>query len=282
MEDLDHPKVKPGAAQQAVDDLEWLGLDWDEGHGKGGSLGPYVQTERLAYYRNALDRLMEKDLVYPCTCSRKDVENAQSAPHPGEEGPRYDGSCRGRYANYAAAAAELPDGRLPAWRFVASPDAKTSFTDGLHGSQEACVRDDTGDFVIARHLDGAGYMLAVVVDDAAMNVTEVMRGDDLLETTHRQILLARALDLPTPEYVHVPLMVGPDGRRLAKRHGDTRIATYRDQGITPDAIVGYLAWTLGWVEEGQRVTPSDLIESYLLDTVPTNYYVVKSPETVGQ
>lgn len=277
MEDLDHPKVRAGAAQQAIDDLHWLGLDWDEGPGREGASGPYTQTERLPIYRAALDRLMRDGRVYPCVCSRKDVEAAQSAPHAGEDGPRYDGRCDGRFDSYTAACAALPEGRLPAWRFRTTPAEITQFKDGVHGVQNACVYDDVGDFVIARHPDAAGYMLAVVVDDAAMGVTEVMRGDDLLTTTHRQILLARALGLPHPHYAHVPLMVGPDGKRLAKRHGDTRVSMLREQGTPPEAVVGYLAWSLGWAEQGARCSARELLTRYTLEDIPRTAFTVRKP-----
>jgi glutamyl-tRNA synthetase len=130
-----------------------------------------------------------------------------------------------------------------------------------------------GDFVIARHPDGAGYMLAVVVDDGAMGVTEVMRGEDLLPATHRQILLAEALGLPLPTYIHTPLMVGPDGRRLAKRHGDTRVASLREQGLAPEQLVGYLAWTLGWGAREQRLMPADLLDRYDPESIPVESFV---------
>jgi glutamyl-tRNA synthetase len=278
MEDLDHPKVKPGAAQDAIDDLEWLGLDWDEGPGFEGAVGPYVQSERVPMYRRALDDLIAKGLVYPCVCSRSDVENAQSAPHAGEDGARYSGTCRDRFQSYAEAAQLLPPDRLPAWRFRTSAGKRTTFSDGVHGSQSTCVHDDIGDFVIARHTEGAGYMLAVVVDDAAMGVNEVMRGDDLLSATHRQILLAEALNLPIPSYIHVPLIVGPDGRRLAKRHGDTRISTLRKDGHSAQDVIGYLASSLGWAPKGRHFSPKDLLEIYALSNVPKHPFMRSSDE----
>ncbi len=274
MEDLDHPKVRADAAQQAIDDLQWLGLDWDEGPGCEGTSGPYVQSERLTHYHAALQELLKGGHVYPCVCSRKDVEAAQSAPHAGDDGPRYAGFCDGRFDSFEAACAALPVGRLPAWRFRSPRNEHTQFVDGVHGAQAACVQDAVGDFVIARHPDAAGYMLAVVVDDAAMGITEVMRGDDLLTTTHRQILLSQALGLPLPAYVHVPLMVGPDGRRLAKRHGDTRISTLREQGRSPEAVLGYLAWTLGWAKRGTHCSAQDLLARYALETIPNTAFSV--------
>jgi len=267
MEDLDHPKVKPQAADQALDDLRWLGLDWDEGPDIGGPCAPYVQSQRMDQYAAALAQLQAQGLVYPCVCSRKDVETGQSAPHAGEDGLAYDGACRGRFATYAEAAATLPPGRLPAWRFRAE-DAETVFEDGFRGVQREKVANATGDFVIARHPQGAGYMLAVVVDDAAMSVTEVLRGDDLLPATHRQLLLYRALGLTPPRFIHVPLVVAPDGRRLAKRHGDTRIATLRQRGLRPAQVVGLLAGWCGWAAPGEEIMPAELLPRFRLDSIP--------------
>ena len=267
MEDLDHPKVKPGTAEQALDDLRWLGLDWDEGPDCGGPHAPYVQSERIEQYREALYQLADAGMVYPCTCSRSDVESAQSAPHEGEDGLRYPGACRDRFRSFEEASAELPDDRIPAWRYRVA-DEHVRFIDGFHGPQEQDVHTAVGDFVIARHEDGAGYMLAVVVDDAAMGITEVLRGDDLLLTTHRQILLYHALGLDIPEFIHVPLVVSPDGRRLAKRHGDTRICALREQGVPPETIVGLLAHWCGWGEWGEMLSVQDLLLRFDIKKVP--------------
>lgn len=268
MEDLDHPKVKPWAAVQALDDLRWLGLDWDEGPDVGGPQGPYVQSQRLEHYAKAVEVLNKKGLIYPCVCSRNDVEHAQSAPHAGEDGPRYPGSCRGRFDSFEEAAAALPAGRLPAWRFRV-PDEQVVLRDGFCGESAANVAQRDGDFVLARHQEGAGYMLGVVVDDAAMGITEVLRGDDLLPATHRQLLLYRALDLPPPSFTHVPLVVNTDGRRLAKRHGDTRISTLRELGLPPGKVIGLLACWCGWAAPGEQMTPSALLDRFVLGAIPS-------------
>ncbi len=267
MEDLDHPKVKPGTAEQVLDDLSWLGLDWDEGPDCGGPQAPYVQSERISLYREALYQLADGGVVYPCTCSRSDVQSAQSAPHAGEDGLRYPGTCRGRYGSFGEANAELPGDRIPAWRYRVA-DEHVRFVDGFHGPQDQHVHTAVGDFVIARHEDGAGYMLAVVVDDAAMGITEVLRGDDLLATTHRQILLYQALGLARPQFIHVPLVVSPDGRRLAKRHGDTRINGLRRQGVSPETIVGLLGYWSGWAEWGETLTVQELLPRFEMSTIP--------------
>lgn len=261
MEDLDHPKNKPGAAASALEDLRWLGFDWDEGPDAGGPYAPYTQTERAALYAQALERLNAQSLVYPCVCTRRDVEAGQSAPHS-EEGLYYPGVCRGRFADYEAARRTLPPGRLPAWRFRVPERETVRFEDGFYGTYAQDVSALSGDFVLARDPLGAGYMLAVVADDAAMGITEVVRGDDLLSATPRQLLLYRALGLKPPIFLHVPLVVSEEGRRLAKRHGDTRISALREAGLPPERIIGLLAWWCGWAERGECLTLRGLLPRF--------------------
>ena len=293
MEDLDHPKDKPGAAAQAVEDLRWLGFDWDE---------EYVQSERKDIYREALESL--GDLVYPCVCSRRDVESAQSAPHAGEQ-LYYPGTCRGRFKSWDAAKEFLaasrvsgdprdPSGssssRTPCWRFRVSDNTAVSFNDAFAGCYEQNVSKVLGDFPLARDEFGAGYTLACTVDDLLMGVTEVVRGDDLLPATPAQILLADALrhspirqfahsSIPVfpyshISYLHVPLVVGRDGKRLAKRHGDTRIVTFREQGKMPEEILGILAASCGWAEKGECVTLRDLLPRFDLTTIPHEPFMI--------
>ncbi len=258
-EDLDHPKHKTGAAAQAIGDLRWLGFDWDEEH---------VQSSRTGLYAAAIRRLRGKGLAYPCVCSRRDVEAAQSAPHDGDQ-LHYPGTCRDRFASWDDALAHLnpnpQDGcpvRLPCWRFRVPEGSVVSFSDAFAGGYSMDVGVRLGDFPLARDENGAGYALAVVVDDADMGVTEVVRGDDLLPATPQQILLYRALGLEPPDFFHVPLVVGADGRRLAKRHGDTRIAAFRESGMLPEEIIGYLAWSLGIFPERKPASLESLVPDF--------------------
>lgn len=282
MEDLDHPKDKPGAAAQAIEDLKWLGFDWDE---------EYVQSERKDIYRAALETLVEKGLSYPCVCSRKDVESAQSAPHAGEQ-LYYPGTCRGRFASWMKAQewidANQPElRRSPCWRFRVSEGTRVTFDDVFAGHFEQDVSSVLGDFPLARDEFGAGYTLACAVDDLAMGVTEVVRGDDLLSATPAQILLVEALEdwgrtflsskRSKISYLHLPLVVGPDGKRLAKRHGDTRVAAFREAGWTPDRLIGLLANSCGWTEEDEAVSLADLLPRFNLQTIPRNPFTVVNP-----
>lgn len=279
MEDLDHPRDKPGADTAAVEDLKWLGFDWDE---------EYVQSERKPLYRKALEKLTQRrgdvaSVLYPCVCSRKDVENAQSAPHAGEQ-LFYPGTCRGRFPSWTDAQAHIQSSnqtigqsnnctRTPCWRFRVPDDTVVEFDDVFAGHFRQDVSRTLGDFPVARDEFGAGYTLAVTVDDALMGVTEVIRGDDLLAATPAQILLYRALGYEPPAFCHVPLVVGSDGKRLAKRHGDTRIASYRSAGKKPEELLGLLAKTCGW-GDGSPISLCDLLPRFSLDAIPRNPVVV--------
>lgn len=268
MEDLDSPRVKAGADRQAYEDLRWLGLNWDEGPDVGGPHAPYVQTARLDLYRDAFEKLKAAERVYPCTCSRSDVAAAASAPHASHEGPVYPKTCATRCV---ADAAHL-SGQPFAWRFRMSEE-KIVLRDAIAGSQSCQVAKELGDFVIAKSDGTPGYQLAVVVDDHAMGVDEVLRGDDLLPSAFRQEEIYRFSGWQAPRWVHVPLVVGPDGRRLAKRHGDTRLATLRDEGVAPERLVGLLAWSSGLLAEPRPIRASDLLGDFDLAKLPRQPFV---------
>lgn len=276
MEDIDSPRVKAGAAQQAIDDLRWLGLDWDEGPDIGGPNASYVQTERVDLYREALRQLQWDEQVYPCVCTRSDIEAAASAPHVEQEGPIYPGTCAGRSAEDAAKLG----GRPFAWRFRTS-DSLRQFQDRIAGPREANVRKQLGDFVVGKKDGWPAYQLAVVCDDHAMGVTEVLRGDDLLPSTFRQLELYAAFGWSPPKFAHVPLVVGPDGRRLAKRHGDTRLATLRQQGVTARELIGLLAWSCGLRPTREPVAATELISDFDLIRVPRQPFVFSASMLEG-
>jgi glutamyl-tRNA synthetase len=267
MEDIDSPRVKAGAMEQACADLRWLGLDWDG--------EPLIQSQRLDVYRAALASLSRQELVYPCTCTRSDVERAASAPHLDQEGPVYPGTCAARQAGDG----DFLTDRLFCWRFRLPADA-ASFHDEFRGQVSVDLHRLGGDFVLWKAPRAAGeptspaYQLAVVVDDAAQGVTEVLRGDDLIPSTPRQMLLYHALGLQAPTFAHVPLVVGPDGRRLAKRHGDTRLAALRAAGVAPEALIGLVAWSCGWLDRIEPCTVEDLLPRFSLQSVPPRPYVL--------
>jgi len=270
IEDIDSPRVKVGADRQACLDLRWLGLDWDD--------GPIVQTERLSLYRSALDQLQDRELVYPCTCTRGDVERAASAPHLEHEGPVYPGTCACRGVRDVEALGDRPY----CWRFRVPADSP-AFIDGFRGPMHIDLRTVGGDFVVWKTPPAGSvastpaYQLAVVVDDAAQGVTEVVRGEDLIPSTPRQLLLYDALGLTPPSFVHVPLVVGPDGRRLAKRHGDTRLSAMREAGVRPEMFLGLLAWSCGWIAAIEPITVRELCPLFRLETIPAQPFVL-TPE----
>jgi glutamyl-tRNA synthetase len=264
IEDLDSPRVKPGAAEQLADELTWLGLDWD---------GPIaIQTQRLPLYAAALAKLQERELVYPCTCTRSDIEQAASAPHAEHEPPFYPGTCAGRRV---ADAAGLD--RPFAWRFR-SQARDWTYDDGFAG-KTTVPRGLLGDFVVWKNNNTPAYQLAVVVDDADQGVTEVVRGNDLVSSTPRQLMLYEALGWTPPRFFHVPLVVGPDGRRLAKRHGDVRLASLRAAGVSPDWVRGFLAWSCGWLSEPEPLSMSAILALMDWRRIPLSQFILY-PEQV--
>jgi glutamyl-tRNA synthetase len=275
VEDLDFGRVRPGIMEAQLDDLRWLGLDWDEGPDAGGPHAPYVQSERVALYEDALRRLASGGHLFACGCSRRDIAGAASAPHAGEEGPRYSGMCRHHAVPADAVSITRWAVSERALRFrVDGADEEVCFDDGVQG--RACFRPaaDTGDFVVRRKDGVAAYQLAVVVDDAAMGITDVVRGGDLLGSTARQILLFRALGLAVPRYAHAALMLGADGERLSKRHGAVSLAELRGEGVAPEKVVGWLASTCGLAEPGEQIRAADLVPRFSTALIPAAPAVV--------
>ena len=251
-EDLDPRRSRAEFVAAFVEDLRWLGVNWDEGPDVGGPFAPYSQSERRGFYLEAWSRLLAGGAIYPCTCSRRDIARATEAPHEHTQDPRehsrintlaqeqgaddeahYPGTCR-PHAGTPPTRAAAPAGVN--WRFRVEDGEEIVFDDLKQGRQSFVAGRDFGDFVVWRRDDAPAYQLAVAVDDAAMKITEVVRGADLLKSTARQILLQRALGLPTPGYFHCDLVTDEQGRRLAKRHESLSLRALREAGVTPEEL----------------------------------------------
>lgn len=234
-EDLDRQRSKPEFAEAMLEDLRWLGIHWQEGPDAGGPYAPYVQSQRRELYLAAWRRLVEMQMVYPCCCSRKDLARSAQAPHDEDDEPVYPGTCRPQRVPGEITAPASPAGVN--WRFRVPDGEAIEFEDGGFGPRRYVAGHDFGDFLVWRRDDVPSYQLAVVVDDAAMRITEVVRGADLLRSTARQILLYRALGLAAPAWYHCPLMHDESGQRLAKRHDALSLRALRRQGMTPQAVL---------------------------------------------
>jgi len=246
-EDLDHQRSKPEFVHAMFADLSWLGLSWDEGPDVGGDFGPYMQSRRSSFYLDAWRLLRERGFIYPCICSRKDLARALEAPHedePEEAGDelRYPGTCRSRINS-------ARDWNAPAgvsWRFKVPDGDAVSFDDGYYGKQRFIAGKDFSDFLVWRRDDIPSYQLAVTVDDAAMRISEVVRGADLLKSTARQLLLFRALGYAPPRYFHCPLLRDKNNLRLAKRHDSLSLQALRSQGVDPEELRRRFAQEIDW------------------------------------
>jgi glutamyl/glutaminyl-tRNA synthetase len=234
-EDLDPARSKPEFAAAMLEDLRWFGFRWQEGPDCGGPFAPYSQSERRRFYVEAMEKLKTKGAAYRCKCSRQDVLRALQAPHAADDEPIYPGTCRpsGSAEKFQD---DLAGKKLVNWRFRVPDGEVVEFTDGHFGKQRFVAGKDFGDFVLWRHDDVPSYQLAVVADDAAMRITEVVRGADLLISTARQLLLYRALELEPPAFYHCPLMTNAAGQRLAKREDALSLRALREQGLAPETI----------------------------------------------
>jgi glutamyl-tRNA synthetase len=267
LEDLDAARVRPEYVEALQADLGWLGLDFDG--------PPLFQSRRSELYDAALERLRSAGRVYPCFCSRTEIARAVNAPHgPADEGPRYPGTCSTLDEQRRS---ERRRTRPPAWRFRPSPGL-TAVEDAVHGQLVQDVASEIGDFVVRRNDGVASYQLAVVVDDAEMGITHVLRGDDLLGSTPRQVQLARALGLTVPKFAHVPLLVGPDGKRLAKRNGPPGLTELRQSGVPAERVIGLLSrWAQ--LSDGHPVRAAELVPRFSLERLPRAPIAVDAKET---
>ena len=263
IEDLDAERCPRKYADQLEEDLSWLGLVWDEGGSHGGPHGPYYQSECAPVYEEAYAKLAAQGLVYPCFCSRSQL-HAASAPHTSDGNVIYPGTCRGLTPEDIARREAA--GRKGALR-LRVPEETVTFTDGHLGEVTEYLPTDCGDFLLRRSDGLFAYQLAVVVDDAAMGVTEVVRGADLLSSTPRQLLLYELLGWEAPEFYHFPLLLSPDGRRLSKRDGDLGLGALRER-YTPEEIIGKLAYLARQNPGGGPRTPEALAEDFHWDAVP--------------
>lgn len=249
-EDLDRDRCRPEFVAAMLEDLRWFGFHWQEGPDCGGPFGPYTQSERRNRYEAAFQRLREGGFIYPCTCSRRDVQRALQAPHQGDEEPIYPGTCRpradliGEDVKGVTFSAQAQRGNEVSqtvekkvnWRFRVSDGEEIAFVDAGLGPQSFRAGRDFGDFVVWRHDDIPSYQLAVTVDDEAMQITEVVRGSDLLVSTARQLLLYRALGWAAPRFYHCALVKDARGVRLAKRHDAFSLRVMRQEGFAPAQI----------------------------------------------
>lgn len=277
IEDLDTPRIKPGAAAALLDTLRWLGLDWDPDPDipdQGAGPGVLVQSADLAAYAHEMRCLANLGLAYPCHLSRAQVDAAASAPQEGSHETPYPASLRPPIAGQSLDFDPLPmgvgagPGQPPNWRFC-TPPGVVEFVDGFAGPQRFEPAATVGDFVLWTRRGQPSYQLAVVVDDHRQGVTQIIRGDDLLDSAARQILIRRALGLePEPVFAHLPLVRGPDGRRLAKRHGDTRIDTYRAAGVPPEAVIGLVAFWCGVLPRRERLGAPEFRAGLDMGTIP--------------
>ena len=264
IEDLDTARCPRRYGEQMCRDIQWLGLDWDEGPVIGGPSGPYEQSRRTALYQAALERLEAQGLVYPCFCTRAEL-HAASAPHREDGQVVYPGTCRGLTAEQAAERARRT-GRAPALR-LRVPEEEITFIDGHMGEYGEWLPEDCGDFLLRRSDGMFAYQLAVVVDDAAMGVTEVVRGADLLASTPRQLLLYRLLGLEAPAFYHFPLLLGSDGQRLSKRNADAGLDTLGER-YTASEILGKLAYLAGFNPSAEPRSGESLLADFAWEKVP--------------
>lgn len=272
IEDLDRARSRAEMIAANLAELRWLGLDWDEGPDVGGPHAPYTQSGRFHLYTEALEHLQEQGKLFACYLSRKDLQEVASAPHGRAQS--YGGQQRA--LNKRLQASKRADGKTPSLRFQVEPRTIT-FTDALMGEQVLDTERDVGDFIVRRADGEWAYQLAVVVDDIAMNITEVVRGNDLLESTGAQLLLYEALNTHPPRFVHLPLLRDTDGERMAKRKGSLTLTALREDSVRAERIVGLLAYTLGLLDEPREATATELLTAYDLRKLSHTPFTLEPP-----
>ncbi|MEG2171691.1 MAG: tRNA glutamyl-Q(34) synthetase GluQRS [Desulfovibrionaceae bacterium] len=266
MEDIDPDRSRPHFAEAILRDLHWLGLNWDDGPDIGGPHAPYVQSQRSEYYAAALHQLTGQGHTYPCYCTRKELRTLAAAPHVGDAGAPYPNTCRS--LSPAQRTAQEQAGRRATLRLRCPDEAHVDFIDGIQGPQHMRLHDCGGDFALRRSDGVIAYQLAVVVDDALMGVSQVVRGDDIRISTPRQMLLHALLGSPIPAYAHLPLLLDHTGERLAKRHASLSLGALREAGVQATAIVGYLGYRAGFLPRPARCTPHQLLGAFNLQKIP--------------
>ncbi|GGA38758.1 tRNA glutamyl-Q(34) synthetase GluQRS [Paenibacillus physcomitrellae] len=272
IEDIDMQRSKSELARQIIADMKWLGLNWDEGPGQGGNYGPYTQSERRDRYEQALQELEHKGRLYPCYCSRAELLQIAGAPHGlASEGPVYPGTCRKLTPQEREERALHKTSSL---RF-ALQNEQYEVQDGIAGFQHF-PEASGGDFIVKRADGMYSYQLAVTVDDAAMGITHVLRGSDLLDSTPRQLALYEAFGWQPPQFAHAPLLMGEDGRRLAKRHGDLSLVQLRRSGLPAERVIGWLAYISGLIDRPEPVQASELVTGFTLDLISKSPFTLTS------
>jgi glutamyl-queuosine tRNA(Asp) synthetase len=265
IEDIDPQRSKPHYTAALIEDLKWLGLDWDFGPDRPASaglqLGSFEQSQRTACYTAAIARLERAGLVYPCFCTRKELRSLAGAPHVDDAGAPYPGTCRD--LSPAQQAAMLAAGRRPCLR-LRCPAEPITFTDAILGDQSHTLVDCGGDFALRRSDGVVAYQLAVAVDDGLMGINQVVRGRDILSSTPRQIALMRLLGYGAPTYAHVPLLLDAEDQRLAKRHQSLSLRELRQAGASPRRIVGFLGELAGCNPGGGPAHPAELAPRFSL------------------
>lgn len=274
MEDIDPVRSRPEFADAIIEDLQWLGLNWDEGPEASQTFAPYAQSERSERYAALLEDLTSRGVTYPCYCTRKELRTLASAPHIGDEGAPYPGTCRQLTAHERherektgkRACLRLDTGGALA--LTGGGTSLTYFDDLVRGRQYITLQDCGGDFALRRSDGVYAYQLATAADDATMKITRVVRGEDLLFSTPRQLLLLKLMHAAPPAYAHIPLLHDHEGERLAKRHKSLELSALRESGVAPEAIIGYLGYLASLIDSPMQASPKELLPGFSLRLLP--------------